>query len=85
VEYKNAVKIQRAKTRDVLQKLSKIIENTTKRDDSNFECCPMLDFCLVSVSSRDSGPPMSQTALEISRRLEFREGGVEEMEVMCKW
>jgi hypothetical protein len=28
---------------------------------------------------------MSWTALEIGRRLGFREGGVEEMEVVCKW
>jgi hypothetical protein len=28
---------------------------------------------------------MSRTALEIGRRLGFREGGVEEVKVVCKW
>jgi hypothetical protein len=79
------IKIQRAKTRDILQKLSKTTENTTKRYDSNYECCPMSVFFLVSVSSRDSGPSMSRIALEIGRRLGFREDGVGEMEMVCKW
>jgi hypothetical protein len=59
--------------------------NTTKRDDSNSRCCPVPAFCLVFISSRDSGPSMSQTALEIGRWLGFRKDGVGEMEMVCKW
>jgi hypothetical protein len=39
----------------------------------------------VLVSSQDSRPSMSRTALEIGRWLEFREDGVGEIKVVCKW
>jgi hypothetical protein len=41
----------------------------------------LLGLCLLS----GPGPSISRTALEDGRWLGFHEGGVEEMEVVCKW
>jgi hypothetical protein len=82
--YKNIIKIQRIRIRDILIKNIKTTENTTKRDDSNFECCPVPVFCPVSVSSRGSGPLISQTALEKWPTTRVCGSGVEEDERLVK-
>jgi hypothetical protein len=65
------IKIQRAKTKDILQKLSKQQRIQQKERIQTMDAALCQSSASIFVSSWDSEPPMSRTALEIGRRLWF--------------
>jgi hypothetical protein len=77
--------MQRTKTKGYPTEVIKTIKNITKRDNQTLDVALCQSSASISVSSGDSGPPMSRTTLDIGRRLEFHEGGVEKVKVVCKW